>query len=154
MLYLKIMARTKINPQILRKVSQLTNEAAPQVKRETKPLSEGLSEKIFESEMRENRKKQELIEQLKVQKEAWAKKRIQKIEEEMRILVQKRREETRARYQQKASEEQQKQDVEKTKFPLPEAASKPKRGLPFWGRRIKSAQQQAQPETAGRRVGG
>lgn len=33
--------------------------------------------------------------------------------------------------------------------------SRPKRGMfGNWGRRIKSAQQQAQPETAGKRVGG
>jgi len=150
------MAKTKINPQILRKVSQLTDEVAPQVKKETKPLGEGPSEKIFESEIRENRKKQELIEQLKVQKEAWAKKRIKEIEDEVRLLTQKRQEEMRKR-REEITPQQQQQETEAKKVqvgqPL-EVSSKPKKGLPFWGRRIKSAQQQAQPETAGRRVGG
>lgn len=61
-------------------------------------------------------------------------------------------------------QEQQKGKGEKPKEsppPLQEPSTKPKRGFfglarrqGFWGRRIKSAQQQSQPEKVGRRIGG
>jgi hypothetical protein len=59
--------------------------------------------------------------------------------------------------------EQKKEEKKQEKVPpLLEPSAKPKQGLSnlpagrhgFWGRRIKSAQQQAQPEMAGRRAGG
>jgi len=58
--------------------------------------------------------------------------------------------------------EQEGEEKKQEKPPLVEPSTKPKRGLfglpagrqGFWGRRVKSAQQQAQPEMAGRRVGG
>jgi len=51
--------------------------------------------------------------------------------------------------------EQQEEEKKQETPPLVEPSTKPKRGLfGFWGRRIKSAQQQAQPEMVGRRVGG
>jgi len=95
------------------------------------------------------------LQQLKIKKEAFAKKRIGEIENEMRMLAQQRQEEMRKRRE--AIEQQQKQEEEQKKTqgnPNLEISSKPKKGMPFWGKRVKTAQQQSQPETAGRRIGG
>ena len=134
------MAKTaKPSPQLLRQIRQLSEEK----------LSDSKSEELSPQETNQNEPFKESLEQqqMKANDEAWAKKRIQEIEEEIKILSQKRQEEMRKRYEQKSKEQKQKEQ------PL-EISSKPRKGLPFWGRRIKTAQQQAQPETAGRRVGG
>ena len=147
---LKIMGKGKINPQLRQQIGQLSDEV---VLKEDKPsfakATEGKEDEV-------NKEDKEKIAQLKAQKEAWAKKRIKEIEDEVRLLAQKRQEEMRKRYEQKIEEDKQKevgqQEVQKTQ-PL-EISSKPQKGKPFWGRRIKTAQQQAQPETVGRRAGG
>ena len=134
------MAKTaKPSPQLLRQIRQLSEEKLPDS--EAKQISP--QEVNQEELLKENLEQQ----QMKVNDEAWAKRRIQEIEEEIKILSQKRQEEMGQRYEQKTEEQKQKEQ------PL-EISSKPRKGLPFWGRRIKTAQQQAQPETAGRRVGG
>lgn len=157
----KAMATSKITPQMIRKISQLSDETIVP-KAETLP-NEGVS---FEQNIPDGEEKvinQQAINQLKVQKETWARKRIKEIEDEVHILTQKRQEEMRKRYEQKIPEQKQKeagqQETQKTQ-PL-EISSKPQKGKPmptgrqaFWGKRIKTAQQQAQPETAGRRIGG
>jgi len=87
----------------------------------------------------------------KVRSEKLAVKIVQKLEAEIEKWRRIREEQLKARRQQ---EEQQKEGKKKETPPLVEFSTKPKRGLfSFWGRRIKSAQQQAQPETVGRRVG-
>lgn len=135
---------TKPSPQLLQQIRQLSEEKLPDS--EAKQIS---SQEVNQEEpLKENLEQQ----QMKVNDEVWAKKRIQEIEEEIKILSQKRQEEMRKRYESsfaKAAGDKQKQE----ESPL-EISSKPKKGLPFWGKRIKTAQQQAQPETAGRRVGG
>lgn len=76
------------------------------------------------------------------------------LESEMARLRRLREEQLRQRREQKSpiEEERSAQDQEQ---PLSEIHSKPKRGLlGSWGKRIKSAQQQSQPEMAGKRVGG
>ena len=134
------MAKTaKPSPQLLRQIRELSEEKLPESK----------NEELSSQETNQNEPFKESLEQqqMKVNDEAWAKRRIQEIEEEIKILTQKRQEEMRKRYEQKSEEQKQKEQ------PLG-VSSKPKKGLPFWGKRIKTAQQQAQPETAGRRVGG
>ena len=131
----------KPSPQLLRQIRQLSEEKLPELKKE------GLSPQ--KTNQNEPFKKNLEQQQMKANDEAWAKKRIQEIEEEIKILTQKRQEEMRKRYEQKSEEQKQKQKEQ----PL-EISSKSKKGLPFWGKRIKTAQQQAQPETVGRRVGG
>ncbi|MCJ7804599.1 hypothetical protein MUP35_02590 [Patescibacteria group bacterium] len=140
---------TKPSPQLLRQIRQLSEEKLPESK----------NEKLSPQETDQNEPFKESLEQqqMKANDEVWAKKRIQEIEEEIKILTQKRQEEMRKRDQQKTEEQKQKEQggekIAKAQRPL-EISSKPKKGLPFWGKRIKTAQQQAQPETAGRRVGG
>jgi phenylalanyl-tRNA synthetase alpha subunit len=148
------MAKTKINPQALRKIIQTTDEVIP-TKKEIPPDGKP---PMAEETNNENEKAihEQALNQLKAQKEAWAKKRIKEVEDEVRLLAQKRQEEMRKRREEMTSQQQQ-QETEAKKVHVsqpPEVSHKPKRGLPFWGRRIKSAQQQAQPETAGRRAGG
>jgi len=138
---------TKPSPQLLRQIRQLSEEKVPDSGvKQTAP-----QEVNQEESLKENLEQQ----QMKANDEVWAKKRIQEIEGEIKILTQKRQEEMRKRRESsfaKASEDKEKMAQEKAL--LPEVSSKPKKGLPFWGKRIKTAQQQAQPETAARRVGG
>jgi len=143
------MTKTKITPQMIHQLRQ-TGELDIKEK-ETKGV-----ERINFAEVSKSQKDEEKIAQLKAQKETWAKKRIQEIEGEVKLLIQQRQEEARKRYEQKKTEEKKKENKEEQikKTQVPEIATKPKKGLPFWGKRIKTAQQQAQPETAGRRVGG
>jgi len=140
---------TKPSPQLLRQIRQLSEEKLPESK------NEGLS--FQEADQNEPLKENLEQQQMKASDEVWAKKRIEEIEEEIKILTQKRQEEMRQRYEQKTEEQKQQglgeEKTAKAQEPLG-ISSKPKKGLPFWGKRIKTAQQQAQPETAGRRVGG
>lgn len=102
---------------------------------------------------------------LKKMKEADAKKSqklaakiIRELEEEITKWRRIREEQMKARRQ--SSKEQQGQALKTGETdglpPLQEPPTKPKRGLifGFWGRRIKFAQQQSQPERVGRRIGG
>lgn len=129
----------KPSPQLLRQIRQLSEEKLPDS--EVKQIS---SQEINQEETIKEESEQQ---QMKANDEVWTKKRIEEIEGEIKLLSQKRQEEMRKRYEQKKEEQKQEES------PL-EISSKPKKGLPFWGKRIKTAQQQAQPETAGRRVGG
>jgi len=132
---------TKPSPQLLRQLRQLSEENPPD-----SGVEQTTSQEVDKEEsLKENLEQQ----QIKANDEAWAKKRIGEIEEEIKILTQKRQEEMRKRSEQKEEEQKEK----KEESPL-EISTKPKKGLPFWGKRIKTAQQQAQPETAGRRAGG
>lgn len=129
--------------QILRQVRQASEEKFPEGKTGDSESNDALTKNLLDN----SEKKISLgSEQEKVQDESWAKKRIAELEAEIKELVYKRQQEMRTRYEQKKKEE------EKKEASVPVVASKPKRG--FWGRRIKSAQQQAQPETVGRRVSG
>ena len=147
------MAKAKISPQMIRQLRQMGEEVI---------LKEGEKSKEYEEneeykEDKEKKENQQKIAQMKAQKGAWAQKRIKEIEDEMKMLAQKRQEEMRKRIESsfaKAMEDKEKKEkMLLEKAIVPEVVSKPKRGL-FWGRRIKTAQQQAQPETVGRRIGG
>lgn len=88
----------------------------------------------------------------KVRSEQLAAKIVQELEAEIEKWRRKREQQLQVRRQ---PPEQQGREKEGEKPSLVEPSTKPKRGLfGFWGRRIKSAQQQAQPEMVGRRVGG
>ena len=146
------MNKGKISPQTRRQIGQLNDEVIED-KREIPSSEMPIMEKGVDEE---KAAEQQAINQMKSQKEEWAKKRIKEIEDEVHLLAQKRQEEMRKRREEMVNPEQ-KQEIESKKAqdsqPL-EISSKPKKGMPFWGKRIKTAQQQAQPETAGRRVGG
>ena len=146
------MNKGKINPQIRRQIGQLSDEVI-EYKREIPSSEMPIIEKGVDEE---KAAEQQATNQMRAQKEAWAKKRIKEIEDEVYLLTQKRQEEMRKRREEMINPEQ-KQEMESKKAqdsqPL-EISSKPKKGMPFWGKRIKTAQQQAQPETAGRRTGG
>ncbi len=132
---------TKPSLQLLRQIRQSSEEKLPDSKNEKLSFQETDREELEEENVGQQQKK--------VDDETWAKKRIQEIEGEIKALTQKRQEEMEKRYEQKEKEEQKQKEQE-----MMEITPKPKRGLPFWGKRIKTAQQQAQPETAGKRVGG
>lgn len=108
-------------------------------------------EKITEVAMRQEETKPPktvVIEQLKQQKAIQTRQQIAQLEKEIRRLVGERR-----RQQEEWRRVQEEKMVKKESPPL--APSKPKRRLfGFWSRRVKTAQQQSQPERAGRRVGG
>lgn len=145
------MNKGKINPQVRRQIGQLNDEVIDD-KRET-PSSEM---PIIEKEADEEKvSKQQTINQMRAQKDVWAKKRIKEIEDEVHYLTQKRQEEMRKRREEVIGLQQQEMESKKAQDSQPlEISSKPQKGKPFWGKRIKTAQQQAQPETAGRRIGG
>jgi len=138
------MNKGKISPQTRRQIGRLSDEVIEDKREilssEMPIIEKGINEeKVFE---------QQTINQMKAQREEWAKKRIKEIEDKVHLLAQKRQEEMRKRREEIVNPEQK----QKTQ-PL-EISSKPKKGMPFWGKRIKTAQQQAQSETAGRRTGG
>ena len=88
----------------------------------------------------------------KARSEQLAAKIIQELEQEIEKWRRIREQQLQTRRQ---PPEQQEEEKKQETPPLVEPSTKPKRGLfGFWGRRIKSAQQQAQPEMVGRRVGG
>jgi len=143
------MAKTKIDPQIIRQLRQASDEEM--FLKEDKPSFVKAKEGKENQEIKENNEK---IAQLKAQKEAWAKRRIQEIETKIEGLVEERRQQRLKRREETPQEVQEKKIAEEQKKKsLPEVSSKPKRGL-FWSKRIKTAQQQAQPETVGKRVSG
>ncbi len=145
------MNKGKISPQARRQIGQLSDEVIED-KREIPSSEMPIIEKgVDEEKVAE----QQTINQMRAQKEAWAKKRIKEIEDEVRLLAQKRQEEMRKRREEVVNQEQQGVESKKVQDSQPlEISSKPQKGKPFWGKRIKTAQQQAQPETAGRRTGG
>jgi len=102
------------------------------------------------------------LEEMKAADEVRSKQLAAKIVQELEAEIERwrriREEQLRARHQEAEQQEERKQE----KPPLIEPSTKPKRGLfglpagrqGFWGRRAQRAQQQAQPEMVGRRVGG
>lgn len=140
----------KINPVLRRQIGQFSNEI-PEKNLETAVFSQ--DDQTTDSEQGSDLA---AIAQLKTEKDAFAKKRLQEIREQMQILANQRQEQMRQRYQQK-NEEQKRKEAEQQgaqkNQPL-ETSSKPKKGMPFWGKRVKTAQQQSQPETAGQRTSG
>ena len=145
------MNKGKINPQTRRQIGRLSDEVIED-KREIPSSNMPTIEKGVDEE---KATEQQAINQMKSQKEEWAKKRIKEIEDEVHLLAQKRQEEMRKRREEVVNQEQQGVEGKKAQDSQPlEISSKPKKGMPFWGKRIKTAQQQAHPETAGRRTGG
>jgi len=145
------MVKAKITPQMIRRMQQTTQEE--KIPQGTDREDVFKEERTDRQDFDQNQGKE--FQQLKIRKEASAKKRIGEIENEMRTLAQQRQEEMRKRREEIV--EQQKQDSEQKKIPgvsSLEISSKPKKGMPFWGKRVKTAQQQSQPETAGRRTAG
>ncbi len=128
--------------QAIKQSRQLREEKLPEGKA-------GVSNDFIEKVVLDNSEEQQEVidQQQKEGEEAWAKKRIAELESSIRELTLKRQQEMRERNKQKEEKEEGQQEE-----PLVMPRSKPRRG--FWGRRIKSAQQQAQPETAGRRISG
>ncbi len=142
------MDKTKINPQIIQQLRQMGGEVVLE-KEEEKKEDGG-----YEEEKEHKIDKGEIL-QMKTQKEVWAKKRREEIEAEIKKLIEERKQQLSKRREEAPQKIQEQKIAEEQKKELPpEISSKPKKGLPFWGKRIKTAQQQAQPETVDRRVGG
>jgi hypothetical protein len=145
------MAKPKINPQMIRRMQQVAQEEKiPQ-------SSDGENNSVENQHGLQNfdQNQKNELQELKIKKEAFAQKRIGEIEGEMRALSQQRQEEMRKRREEMIEHQGQESEQKKVQGGSPlEISSKPKKGMPFWGKRIKTAQQQSQPETAGRRTSG
>jgi hypothetical protein len=140
----------KINPALRRQIGQLSREI-PEKNIETAGFNQ--NDQVIEVEQGPD---SVAIAQLKAEKDAFAKRRLEEIRGQMQNLAHQRQEQMRQRYQQKNEEQKQKEAEEQKKQtgqPL-EMGSKSKKGKPFWNKRIKTAQDQSQPETAGRRTSG
>ena len=92
------------------------------------------------------------LEEMKRRDKAISQQRVAEIEAEIRKLRLAREEELRQRRQPAEVPEEQMETAKPSS--LLEVSTKPKRGLFGAGRRIKTAQTKAQPETVGRRIGG
>jgi hypothetical protein len=138
----------KITPALRKQIGQFSNEI-PEKNLETINITQNK-----QPEEKEQGSDLAAITQLKAEKDAFAKRRLEEIREKMQFLARERQEQIRKRYQQKEEEQKQKENQEeKTKKQQPmEAASKKKGG--FWGKRVKTAQDQSQPETVGKRTSG
>ena len=138
----------KISPALRKQIGQFSNEI-PEKNLETPTFNQ--NEQPEEKEQGPN---SVAIAQLKVEKEAFAKRRLEELREKMQFLARERQEQMRQRYQQKEEEQKQKEtQEEKVKKQQPMEANSKKKGG-FWGKRVKTAQDQSQPETAGKRTSG
>jgi len=138
----------KIDPTLRRQIGQLSNEI-PEKNLETANFSQ--NDQRVETEQVPDLA---AITQLKAEKDAFAKRRIEEIRAQMQNLARERQEQLRQRYQQKNGEQKQKEvEEQKAKKEQPLSMSSKKKGG-FWGKRVKTAQDQSQPETAGKRASG
>ena len=138
----------KIDPILRRQIGQLSNEI-PEKNLETANFSH--NDQVIEQEQGSDLA---AISQLKAEKDAFAKRRLEEIRAQMQELAHQRQEQLRQRYQQKNEEQKQKEvEEQKAKKEQPVAMSSKKKGG-FWGKRVKTAQDQSQPETAGKRTSG
>lgn len=152
---LKVMVKAKPDPKAIRKISRLTDEIAPTKKNEAQVAKESENQDLGDENKKEQIAIHAAVNQKKAQEEAWARRRIEEIEAEIKKLAEERKQQILKRRKELPRETQeQKIAEEQKKKSLPEVTTKRKKGLPFWGRRIKIAQQQAQPERAGRKIGG
>jgi len=145
----------KIVSKIARQLGQIAEETVEEIKKEPKQMGEVVREQVGLEESKETKPPVEgELEEMKVKDKAKSRRLAQQIEAEIKEMVRKRQEEMEEYRTKMEALRQSKLANQEKKAPLPEVPTKPKEGLPFWGRRIKSAQQQTRPETVGRRVGG
>jgi len=138
MIYLTKKMNSKKVVQAAKQLGQLSQERFPNQKKER--LGDDVRrEMIFDNS--ENNDAHVL--QDKKEEQTFTKRRIAELEAEIRRMVLKRQQEVRERYKQKEKEDEVHHNI---------PSGRPKRGFGF--RRIKSAQQQSQPETVGRRTTG
>ena len=146
----------KIARDVVRQLAQLAGETAGEIKKQPEEMAETALEQlgVNSPEPSLEKPKDVKFEQLKQQKTIQTRWQITQVEQELHQLVAERQRQ-KENWQQAQEEKMAKGEKEETKEPTPVVPSKPKRRLfGFWSRRIKSAQQQSQPERAGRRVGG
>jgi len=142
MLYLTKKMDNKKAAQAAKQLGQLSEERFPKQKKE------GSNDGVVREMIFDNSEKEDVSSDEKREKdEVFTKRRIVELEAEIREMSLKRQQEMRERNSQ---EEKQKEGQDNIPADIP--SGKPKRG--FGARRIKSAQEQSQPETAGRRVAG
>jgi len=95
------------------------------------------------------------IEQLKAVDKAKSQKLITELETEMKKWRQIREEQLRKRREIDEQAQAQVKSAQQAESPLAQPPAKKRRGMLFgFNRRVKSAQDQSQPELSGRRVGG
>jgi len=146
----------KIAQDIARQIGQLTGETVGEIKKQPGEMAETALEQLGVKAPKTSLEKPKdvKLEQLKQQKTIQTRRQITQVEQKLHQLVterQRQKEEWRRIQEGKMA----KGEKEETKEPTPVVPSKPKRRLfGFWSRRVKTAQQQSQPERAGRRVEG
>lgn len=111
-------------------------------------LESNSNDNIDRETIGEDQQFKQQIEQAKQNDSAQSKKRIDELKFEIKKYADLRQQQMRGRREQKEESK-----IEQNEKSPPMVNSKPSR-KGFWGRRIKSAQQQAQPETAARRSSG
>jgi len=136
---------------------ELAEKALEQMR--AKGLSSSEGQKISQQMDKGARELEKMKEADKARSERLAAKIVQELETEIKKWRKTREEQLKARRQQAQQPEEEKKQK---KSPLTEPSTKPKKGLfglragrhGFWSRRARRAREQAQPEMAGKRVGG
>jgi len=142
MIYLTKKMNSKKAAQAAKQLGQLSEERFPNQKKE------GSGDNVVREIIFDNSGKEDVFSDEKREKDqTFTKRRIAELEAEIREMSLKRQQEMRERNSQEEKQEEVQENI-----PANIPSGKPKRGFGF--RRIKSAQEQAQPETAGRRVAG
>jgi len=162
---------TNLPKNIAQQLKQLGEDVFETAKKQPQELAEkaleqmgmGSSSSSAGKKTRQVSDEAKKLEEMKAADKARSEQLAAKIVQELEAEVEKWR---RIREQQlqvrRQPPEQPEEEKKQEKPPLVEPSTKPKRGLfglpagrqGFWGRRVQSAQQQAQPEMVGRRVGG
>lgn len=146
----------KIARDVVRQLAQLAGETVGEIKKQPGEMAETTLEQLGANPPKPSLEKPKdvKLEQLKQQKTIQTRRQITQVEQELHQLVAERKEQ-QEEWRRIQEGKMAKGEKEETKEPTPVVPSKPKRGLfGFWSRRVKTAQQQSQPERAGRRVGG
>lgn len=142
MLYLTKKMNSRKTAQVIKQLNQSSEERFPKQKKE------GSDGNVVREIIFDNSKESDVFTgKNKEEEQAFAKRRIAELEAEIREMALKRQREARERYKQEEKKDEVQQEAS---HDIP--SGRPKRG--FGIRRIKTAQQQSQPETAGRRVAG
>jgi hypothetical protein len=156
----------KIAKDIARQLAQLGGEIFGEAKPPVEKTPSGI---VGQAEVKAPRDTQ--LEELKQQKTIQTRRQIAQVEQEIRQIVAQRKEQKELWRKTQEEKMAKGRKLDEEKEPAPVVPSKPKRGLfglprrvkaglprrvkaGFWSRRVKTAQQQSQPERAGRRVGG
>lgn len=141
----------QIIKNVAQQIGQLTGEMGENIKRQPQEMAGKVLEQIGVAVAPAIEAPEINLAQRKAQNEAQSRQVASQISRQLEQEIEQRRQirEEQLRQRREAS----KSTIKSSEAPVI-PTSKPSRRFGLWGKRIKSAQDQAQPETAGRRVGG